>query len=190
MYRNPHNFWCPNIDETLFLGMRTRKSPTKCTKAYRKISEELSGLTQPFDFDLGFNDNMIHFQPDCWQRTAYDFFHDAYWRLCRMNQISLFILQMSSHSSIETPDLDALIERTWSVTEKQRMAIYVVYFHLMRWRDCLRSHREVTLSVCAQPMLSNSNKANQSCCWGLLLCKSTELQRIAWSLSNLKNTKI
>ena len=37
-----------------------------------------------------------------------------------MNQISLSDLQMSSHSSIETPDLDALIERTWSVKEPKK----------------------------------------------------------------------
>ena len=47
-------------------------------KAYRKISEELSGLSQPFDFDLGYNQNMIHFPADPWQKTAYGIFHDAY----------------------------------------------------------------------------------------------------------------
>ena len=47
-------------------------------KAYRKISEELSGLSQPFDFDLELQSKQIHFPADPWQKTAYGIFHDAY----------------------------------------------------------------------------------------------------------------
>ena len=80
MYRNPHKFSGAQISTKLYFcrDEDEKVAHENVLKAYRKISEELSGLTQPFDFDLGYNDNMIHFQPDCWQRTAYDFFHDAY----------------------------------------------------------------------------------------------------------------
>ena len=108
-----------------------------------------------------------------------------------MNQISLSDLQMSSHSSIETPDLDALIERTWSVTDAKK------------WSDLrsLLSPDEMKrlpekpnggnlVGMCAQLMLSNSNKANQFMLQGAPSAgKSTELQRIAWSLSNSEEYK-
>ena len=108
-----------------------------------------------------------------------------------MNQISLSDLQMSSHSSIETPDLDALIERTWNVTDAKK------------WSDLrsLLSPDEMKrlpekpnggnlVGMCAQLMLSNSNKANQFMLQGAPSAgKSTELQRIAWSLSNSEEYK-
>ena len=80
MYRNPHKFSGAQISTKLYFckDEDEKVAHENVLKAYRKISEELSGLARPFDFDRGYNQNMIHFPTDCWQKTAYDFFHDAY----------------------------------------------------------------------------------------------------------------
>ena len=80
LYRNPHKFSGAQISTKLYF---CRDEDEKIThenvlKAYRKISEELSELIQPFDFDHGFNEIDMDFGQECWQKMAYEFFHQAY----------------------------------------------------------------------------------------------------------------
>lgn len=80
MYRNPHKFSGAEISTKLYFcrDEDDKIAHERVLKAYRKISEALSELDQPFDYDLGYNENNIYFGQDCWQKVAYDFFHHAY----------------------------------------------------------------------------------------------------------------
>ena len=177
MYRNPHKFSAPKHRQTHFAGMRTRV-PTKTTKAHRKISEELSGLTQTFDFDLGYNDNMIHFSPIAAK--------DGVWFLSRCfggwQEWIKFLIWPANEFSLF--DRNARFRRSdWKDLECngcKEMEWILVYFHLMRWRDFLRSQVE-PVGMCKFNWCSAPNKANQFMLQASA-GKSTELQRIGGAL--------
>ena len=80
-----------------------------------------------------------------------------------MSQISLSDLQMSSHSSIETPDLDALIERTWDVRDAKKwseLRSLLSPDEMNRLPE--KPHGGNLVGMCAQLMFSNSNKADKA----------------------------